>query len=114
MLRAELRRIVEGLVGSTVAGGEVTLDALGDAIGAMAITPIEIEQVIDAVEAAGRTVGSAPGGDGEARLVRVLGAARELRAELGRAPTAGEVAERAQMSLEAVRHALALARVMQR
>ncbi len=113
-LRPELARIVDDLVGSTAEGGSVTLDAIGEAIGARAIGQDEIDAMLSAIEARGRRVESPPGGRGEAHLKEVLAAARVLRAELGRAPRAEEIAARAGLSREDVQHALSLARIIQR
>jgi hypothetical protein len=113
-LRAELKAIVEALLAASEDAREITLDAIGEAIGTRAITPEEIDAIIRALEAAGRTVSGPAGGDGEARLKAVLTAARELRPELGRAPTVGEIAARSGLGEDQVRHALALAKVMQR
>jgi DNA-directed RNA polymerase specialized sigma subunit len=51
---------------------------------------------------------------GVARLRKVVEAARRLRLELGRSATADEIARRAGLDVAAVRHALELAKVMQR
>lgn len=114
MLRGPLQEIVDGLLATTPRGGEIALDALGEAIGVAAVTAQDIDDVLTALERAGRTVASAPPASGAERLRVVLASARELRVELGRAPNAREVAARAGLGEDAVRHALALARVMQR
>jgi len=93
---------------------DVSLDQLGDALGTMAVTPAELEAIVDELEARGRRVGEAASPSPTATLQRVLRAARELGAELGRRPTPDEIRERAGISSEAMHHALALARVMQR
>jgi hypothetical protein len=113
-LRPELLRIVDALLASSEDSRTVSLDALGEAIGARAVTQDEIDGVIAALESAGRKVGDEAGPQGESRLRLVLETARALKAELGRAPTAPEIAARAGLSEDAVRHALALVRVMQR
>lgn len=106
--------IVDALLEASASSGEVTLDALGDAIGARAITPAEIDAMIGALEGAGRKVVTPAGGAGEARLSAVVAAARALAPVLGRKPTASEIAARAGLSADEVRHALALLKVMQR
>jgi hypothetical protein len=113
-LRAELKAIVTELLAASEGTRAIALDAIGEAIGTRAITPEEIEGIMKALEAAGRSVVGPAGGDGEARLKAVLTAARELRPALGRAPTVGEIAARSGLEEEQVRHALALAKVMQR
>ena len=95
-------------------GDEIQLDAIGEAIGARAISAEEIDALLTALEKAGRKVVTRAGGHGEANLKRVLQIARTLRVELGRAPRAAEIAERTDLSLLDVQHALALARIIQR
>jgi hypothetical protein len=113
-MRPELERIARSLLAATRSGDTVELDAIGDAIGAMAISADEIDALFAALEAEGRRIASPEGGRGEASLARVLEAARALRAELGRAPRSEEIAVRAGLSAAEVQHALALARVIQR
>jgi hypothetical protein len=112
-LRTDLTDIVDALVAGAPAG-EVSLDELGAAIGARAVTTAEIDAMIDAIEARGVSVCAPRGGDGEQHLGRVISASRDLRAELGRVPRVDELAERAGLSAAEVRHALSLARIMQR
>jgi 2-hydroxychromene-2-carboxylate isomerase len=113
-LRPELVRIVDELLRGTIAGDSVTLDAIGEAIGARAIGQDEIDAMLSAIEARGRRVVSAEGGQGESHLKSVLAAARVLRTELGRPPRPDEIASRAGITRAEVQHALALARIMQR
>jgi hypothetical protein len=111
-LRPELARIVLALVEASAASGEVTLDEIGDALGVLAVSQEEIEAVLQAIEAAGRRVMGPEGGNGEATLGVVLDVARGLRLETGKAPTATQIAAKAGLPVEKVRHALALARVI--
>jgi hypothetical protein len=113
-LRPELVAIVDQLLAETNDGDAIELDAIGEAIGARAISQDEIDAMLSAIEKRGRRVVTAEGGRGESTLKIVLDAARSLRAELGRAPRADEIASRAKISQQEVQHALALARVMQR
>ena len=115
-LRPELRAIVERLTRDSGGAGsrEISLDALGNAIGTLAVSYPEIDAMIDAIEARGRSVAAASGGDGEAHLAAVLAAARALASELGRRPKRLEIARRAKLSDEQVKHALLLARIIQR
>jgi hypothetical protein len=113
-LRPELARIVEELLRAAAPGDAIQLDALGEAIGARAVSQGEIDAMLSAIEASGRRVETPEGGRGEANLKVVVEVARALRQELGRAPRAAEIAARAGMSPEDVQHALALAKVMQR
>lgn len=93
---------------------DVSLDQIGETIGARAISTDEIEQLFTALEARGRRIVGPEGGGNEQRLKLVVHAARALVAELGRRPTAREVAARAGLELVQVQHALALLQVMQR
>ena len=109
-VRAELRTIAEELA----ARGEISLDDLGDAIGARAVTPEEIDAMMQLIESRGTRILAPEGGGGEQRLGAVLAAARALAAELGRKPTVAEIAERSGLSESAVRVALRLAQVIAR
>jgi hypothetical protein len=109
-LRPELARLVEQLA----TRAEVTLDAVGEAIGARAVSLEEVDEILNALEARGVRVLSPEGGGGEGRLRDVVGAARALASELGRPPRLDEIAARSGLSESDVRHALALARVIQR
>ena len=113
-LRRELRAIVDALLAASADTREIRLDAIGNAIGARAVTAVEIEAMMTALEASGRRVVSPEGGAGEERLKAVIAAARALAPELGRAATVAEIAARSGLSTGEVRHALALAKVMQR
>lgn len=113
-MRAELQSIVDALLAASASSGEITLDAIGEAIGARPITSEEIDAMITALEREGRNVVGPQGGDGEARLKAVVTAARALAPELGRKPTVSEIAARAGLSASDVHHALALLKVMQR
>jgi Sigma-70 region 3 len=113
-LRSELQAIVEALLAASAASKEVTLDAIGQAIGARAITPVEIDAILAALEAKGRTIAGPEGGAGEDRLKAVVAAARALASELGRPATVAEIASHAGLGVEEVRHALTLLKVMQR
>lgn len=113
-MRAELQAIVDALLASSADSREVSLDALGEAIGARAITSEEIDAMIGALEAAGRKIIGPEGGAGEALLKDVVAAARALAPELGRKPTVAEIAAKSGLSAAQVHHALALLKVMQR
>jgi hypothetical protein len=113
-LRPELVSLLEELLRNSAEGDAIELDAIGEAIGARAISQDEIDSILSAIEQRGRRVASAEGGRGEADLKTVLAAARELRAELGRPPRPDEIVARAGISREEVQHALALARIIQR
>ena len=113
-LRRELQAIVVTLLAASVETKEVTLDAIGHALGVRAVTPAEIDELLAALEAGGRTITGPEGGAGEERLKAVVAAARALAPELGRAATVAEIAARAGLEVVEVRHALTLLKVMQR
>jgi len=113
-LRKELRAIVDRLIATSEASRQVSLDALGQAIGVQSISYAEIDAMISALEARGRKVEAASGGRGEEYLRLVVPAVRSLSSELGRRPSPSEISLRTRLSLEQVRHALLLARIMQR
>jgi sigma-70-like protein len=113
-VRAELQAIVDDLLAKSAESGEVHLDAVGEAIGARAITTPEIEAIFDALDGAGRKLVGPNGGAGEDRLKAVVAAARTLAASLARKPTVAEIAREAGLSEADVKHALELLKVMQR
>lgn len=83
-LRPPIARVLAELLAASEADKEVSLDRIGEAIGAMAITPDEIDGLMKALEAEGRRITSPEGGGGEERLRQVLVSARALGPELGR------------------------------
>jgi hypothetical protein len=113
-VRPELQQIVDALLASSEDRREVALDAIGEALGARAVTPAEIEEVIATLEHRGRRVYGAETGRGADNLRAVLTAARALAAELGRPATRAEIAAKSGLSDAAVAHALAFAKVLQR
>lgn len=113
-LRAELQAIVDGLLERSADTLQVHLDAIGEAIGARAVTAPEIEAIIAALESSGRTLIGPSGGEGETRLKTVITTARTLGPQLGRRPTVAEIATASGLSDNEVRHALLLVRIMQR
>ncbi len=115
-LAAHLETIAETLLDAFGPGEDISLDAIGAAIGTAGISTDEIEVLFRALEVKGRTIAKElPGeGTGPKRLNAVLEAARSLRAKLGRTPTRAELGEATGLSEEEVQHALALAQVMQR
>ena len=92
----------------------VALDQIGDALGTLAVSTDEIDAIFKQLEAAARRVVAPPGGGGEARLKRVIDAARALRQEALARPTLSAVAKRAELSRDEVLGALFLLRIMQR
>ena len=113
-LRPELNQIVEQLLQSSQDSGTVSLDAIGDALGVRAVSMDDVDAMFQALEGAGRTVVGAGELHGEASLRAVVTSIRALSGSLGRRPNATEIADHAGLTLEQVRHALFLARIMQR
>ncbi len=113
-LRSELQRVVDMLLTDAPVGTGVSLDTIGQALGLLAVSQDEIDAIFVVLERAGRRVVGPSGANNEATLRIVLETARVLRGETGRAPSPAEIAARAGLDPERVRHALALARVMQR
>ena len=113
-LRAELRMVVNRLLVASEKSREVSLDEIGEALGTLSASYTEIEAMIVLLEAKRRRVAAPAGGDGEAHLGRVVSAAKTLSARLGRRPNVTEIASLAGLSVEQVKHALVLARIMQR
>jgi hypothetical protein len=73
----------------------------------------DVDAIMHALDAHGRRVVAPEGGGGEARLRIVLATARALVADADK-PTVAAIAARSGLTEDEVRHALALARVMQR
>lgn len=113
-LRPAIRDVATALLRASEDRRAVTLDEIGEALGVLAVSADEIDALMAELETAGRTIEAPDVAAGESRLRIVLAIARTLRAELGRTPRPEEIAARASIPLEAVRHALALAKVMQR
>lgn len=113
-MKPELRAVLEALLAESEDSSEVSLDALGEALGTHAISTDDVDEIMRALEGAGRKVIGPEGGGGEDRLKMVVTTARALVAELGRKPRIEEIAQRSGLSEDDVRHALALAQVMQR
>jgi hypothetical protein len=111
-LRPELQAIVDRLVRTFPS--RVQLETLADALGPAPVTPDEIGEMIDALEAKGCSVGDPDAPPASRVLHQVLLAARGLRRSLGRTPTAQEIAVEAGLSSGEVRLALLFAQVLQR
>ncbi len=92
----------------------ISLDEVAEAIGAAAVTPADIEHLVDELEKAGASVGVEANDSATSLLALVLTSARALRATLGRNPTSGELAAHSGLSVSQVKSALLLAQVLQR
>jgi len=93
--------------------GGVTLDAMGEVIGAQAIGVEYVEALLDALEAEDLVSRQPLEADLAGLLVKVLGAARALRAQ-GRSIAPSELATHAGISEREVRVALLYAHVLER
>lgn len=113
-LRPELVAVVDGLLADRAKKTPIELDAIGEAIGTLAVSADEIDLMLRAIELRGFTIATREGGNGEAILKTVVTTARTLRSELGRPPKPAEIAERSGLSIVHVQHALSLVRIMQR
>jgi hypothetical protein len=111
-MRDEVARVMASLLVASEKSRSISLDEIGEALGVMAITAEEIDVLVTTLESRGRRVVGPSGGGGESRLKVVLATARQLRLELSRAPNPREIATRASMTEQEVRHALALAKVI--
>jgi hypothetical protein len=105
-----VRPVVEDILRSLLvrheASGRVHLNDLAEVIGARAITPEEIEYVVDQLEAAGLRVGEALDEQDVGALHTVLASARKLEASLGRRPSVDEIARDVGRPTHEVRRAL--------
>jgi hypothetical protein len=105
-----VRPIVEGILRELLArhppSGHVHLNDLAEVIGGRAVTPEEIENLVDQLEAAGLRVGEDLDRDDVEVVRAVLASARRLQASLGRRPTVEEIARDAGRPPHEVRRAL--------
>lgn len=114
MKRPELAAVLARLLAESQFTRSVALDQIGEAIGTVAVSTDEIEQLFVALERDGRSVIAPSGGDGERLLGRVISSARELKRGPPRKLTIEEVALHAGLTREQVISALALLHIMQR
>jgi hypothetical protein len=105
-VRAPVERILSELLARHGGAGHVHLNDLAEAIGAEPVTPDEIDALVERLEAAGLRVGEPLDGLDVMVIRQVVASARRLRAALGRAPTADEIAEESGHTPHAVRRAL--------
>lgn len=114
MKRPELAAVLARLIAESERTRIVTLDAVGEALGAHAVSTDEIDALFTALEARGRTIASPAGGGGEQLLGRVVNAARQLKREAARRLTIEDVAVQAGLTRQQVISALALLHIIQR
>ena len=91
----------------------ITLDAVGEVVGAQAVSAADIEALFDALDARGVTVADGLGAQMSVLLERVLEAARALRAR-GERLSPAAVAQQSGIGEREVRVALLFARVLGR
>ncbi len=113
-LPPSLEPVLARLLAESSGARRVTLDEVGEALGVLAVSADDVDALLTALEAAGRRVVGPEGARGVEGLRRVIPAARQLTASLGRRPTVAELVERTGLSEAEVRRALALASVMGR
>jgi hypothetical protein len=94
-------------------GDAISLDAVGEVVGAQPVSVQHIEALLDALEADGLVVRETFEANLGGLLERVLLAARTLRSE-GRSIAPAEVATRSGLSVREVRVALLYAHVLER
>lgn len=94
-------------------GGCISLDEIGSALGTAAVSAEDIDALLTALEAKGRTVGGSAGLTGREALQQVLVAAREL-VRHGKKPRVDEIATATGLPESEVQKALLLARVLGR
>jgi hypothetical protein len=111
-MRSDLESVLVQLLTRNARDGSVDIDDFAETLGVLAVTTDEIDELMTRFETEGGRLTSPEGGGGQDRLKVVLEAARALRIELGRLPTAAEIAARTGLNVEQVRHALALGRTM--
>jgi hypothetical protein len=113
-LPPRLAPIVQALLRASTDSREVSLDAIGDAIGVVAVSTDDVDAIMTALEQEGRRVVGPEGQRGERNLRVVLAGVRALTASLGRKPTLREIVAHTSLSEADVRHALSLGSVMGR
>lgn len=105
-VRPEIEAILAELLARHRASGRVHLNDMAEVIGTSAITPEEIEELVDRLEAEGLRVGEALDAQDVEAVRAVLGSARRLRASLGRRPTVDELSADTGLPAHEVRRAL--------
>ncbi|MGC4069151.1 MAG: hypothetical protein QM784_31790 [Polyangiaceae bacterium] len=110
-MRAELQAIFERL--NAKGPRNISLDEIGDVIGAALISQAEIEMLFDALETAGSHVGG-PSPSLKEHLMSVLREARRLQQATASAPRVEDIAMATGLSAGEVRAALLYASVLSR
>ncbi|NUP06449.1 MAG: hypothetical protein HOW73_10360 [Polyangiaceae bacterium] len=108
---SRINPLLQKLLAAHGPGSVIDLDAFAEETATLALSHEEIGELIDALSAAGRTVGSDAPVDLRAELRVVLDAARKFTAEKGRKPTLSDLVEATGLSVVAVRRALQFGRI---
>lgn len=110
-MRPELEVILRQLL--VLDANEISLDIIGETIGATQITQDEIEQLLLGLERAGKVVGG-PSPKVRQDLRPVIEQARRLKQENHATPNVGAIAQATGLSVDNVRAALLYAQVLGR
>jgi hypothetical protein len=110
-MRPELETILKQLL--TTGADEISLDVIGETIGATRISQDEIERLLERLEQAGKQIGG-PSPKVRQHLRPVIEQARRLRQERQATPNVGAIAEATGLSVAEVRAALLYAQVLGR
>ncbi len=105
--------IVERLLAATMPGDSVSLDAIGEQVGAETVSYDEIGDIIDTLEQSGRRIAD-PDLHAAQALRQVLAAARKAREASGRTPSLQELERATGLDRAAVLTALRFADIMGR
>jgi hypothetical protein len=109
-VRPEVIRALADLL-EAASQGPLDIDRFATIVGVSALDGDEIDGLFADLEARGHVV-TAPEGGATGRLKQVLGAARELRTQLGRTPRAAEIAAHAGLTEADVHIALSFSRTL--
>ncbi len=114
-----LSKALQGILADLLHRSEDTrrldLDDVADAIGTVAVSPDDVEELFSRLEASGRRIESPPPGEAPGQILTlVIASARALTGATGRRPTVSEIALHTGLSEGAVRAALRFAQVMGR
>ena len=105
-MRPLIEEIFQALLARHRDAGRVHLNDVSEVIGGRAVTPEEIEHLIDRLEAAGLPVGEALDDQDVDALRAVLESARRLQVSLGRRASVEEIAADTRRPAHEVRRAL--------
>lgn len=111
-MRREIEEVLQKLLAQP--GPQLSLDAVGEALGTLAVTVDEVDHLMRTLEQHGRVVDEGATASPSTHLAVTLTSARRLRISLNRPPTPDEIAADAGISVTSVRSALLFARILQR